>query len=181
MNIEQLTLHVEQMAKQAAILDRQRGEHHVALFDERLFICRSRLLTPCVKEAKATLDAITREQYEGKLTALRAEYLTERLVAQIAAIQREISTTTIRKNEIKHSSHFRKPINVLYQELAQHQEWARRLREMVLEKEQAVSSSPSIQRAEAQQALLATEQRLKRCEAALLKLENQIMYREKHQ
>ncbi|NMS30541.1 primosomal replication protein, partial [Vibrio parahaemolyticus] len=104
MNISQLQENLEQMAKQAAVLDRQRGEHHVPLFDERLFGCRSRLLTPCVKEAKATLDAIVREQNEGKLTALRAEYLTERLVAQIGAIQREISTTKIRKNEIKHSS-----------------------------------------------------------------------------
>ena len=181
MNIEQLSQHLEQMSKQAAILDRQRGEHHVPLFDERLFSCRSRLLTPCVKEAKATLATITREQRENMLTAQRAEYLTERLVAQISAMQREISTTKIRKNEIKHSSHFRKPINVLYQELAQHQEWARRLREMVFEKEQAVAHSPSFNRAEAQKALLATEQRLARCEAALLKLENQITYREKHQ
>ncbi|MBO0217066.1 primosomal replication protein, partial [Vibrio sp. Vb2880] len=86
---------------------------------------------------------------------------------------REISTTKIRKNEIKHSSYFRKPINVLYQELAQHQEWARRLREMVLEKERAVESAPSFMRADPQKVLLATEQRLARCEAALLKLENQ--------
>ncbi|MCV5334423.1 primosomal replication protein, partial [Escherichia coli] len=65
MNISQLQENLEQMAKQAAVLDRQRGEHHVPLFDERLFGCRSSLLTPCVKEAKATLDAIVREQNEG--------------------------------------------------------------------------------------------------------------------
>ncbi|MEF1341485.1 primosomal replication protein PriC, partial [Vibrio rotiferianus] len=82
---------------------------------------------------------------------------------------------------IKHSNHFRKPINVLYQELAQHQEWARRLREMVLEKERAVEMAPSFARTEAQKVLLATEQRLQRCEAALLKLENQITHREKNQ
>ncbi|WP_423839681.1 primosomal replication protein [Vibrio mytili] len=181
MNIEQLSQNLDHMAKQAAVLDRQRGEHHVPLFDERLFSCRSRLLTPCVKEAKATLATILREQAENMLTSQRAEYLTERLVAQISAMQREISTTKIRKNEIKHSSHFRKPINALYQELAQHQEWARRLREMVLDKERALASATSFQRAEAQKVLLATEQRLARCEAALLKLENQITYREKHQ
>ncbi|HDM8224134.1 TPA: primosomal replication protein [Vibrio campbellii] len=181
MNIKQLSESLNQMSNQAAMLDRQRGEHHVPLFDERLFHCRSRFLTPCVKEANATLDAIIREQNEGKLTALRAEYLTERLVAQITAIQREISTTKIRKGEIKHSSHFRKPINVMYQELAQHQEWARRLREMVLEKQIAVEMAPSFARAEAQKVLLTTEQRLERCEAALLKLENQITHREKNQ
>ncbi|EDP59042.1 primosomal replication protein [Vibrio sp. AND4] len=181
MNIKQLSENLTQMSNQAAVLDRQRGEHHVYLFDERLFHCRSRLLTPCVKEANTTLDTIIREQDEGKLTALRAEYLTERLVAQITAIQREISTTKIRKGEIKHRSHFRKPINLLYQELAQHQEWARRLREMVLEKQHAVEVAPSFARAEAQKVLIATEKRLERCEAALLKLENQITHREKNQ
>ncbi|MDF2153654.1 primosomal replication protein [Vibrio sp. CAU 1672] len=181
MNITQLSEKLDQAEKQAAQLDRQRGEHHVPLFDERLFSCRSRLLTPCVKEARGTLDTILREQKEQVLTSLRAEYLTERLIAQITAIQREISTLKIRKSEIKHSSHFRKPINVLYQELAQHQEWARRLREMVLEKQHALDTAPSYLRAEAQKILLATEQRLERCEAAVLKLENQITYREKNQ
>ncbi|NMT17804.1 prepilin peptidase, partial [Vibrio parahaemolyticus] len=33
MNISQLQENLEQMAKQAAVLDRQRGEHHVPLFD----------------------------------------------------------------------------------------------------------------------------------------------------
>ena len=58
MNIKQLSENLEQMSNQAAALDRQRGEHHVPLFDERLFHCRSRLLVPCVKEATATLDSI---------------------------------------------------------------------------------------------------------------------------
>ncbi|MDF4356155.1 primosomal replication protein, partial [Vibrio parahaemolyticus] len=40
MNIEQLSQSLEHMANQAATLDRQRGEHHVPLFDERLFSCR---------------------------------------------------------------------------------------------------------------------------------------------
>ena len=181
MNLKQLAQSLEGISKQAAILDRQRGEHHVPLFDERLFSCRSRLLVPCVKETCATLDSIMREKEQNKLTLLRADYLTERLVAQISAIQREISTTRLRKGEIKHSSHFRKPINVLYQELAQHQEWARRLRQLVIEKQIAASASTGFNKTEAQNVLLATEKRLERCEAALLKLENQITYREKNQ
>ncbi len=103
------------------------------------------------------------------------------MVAQFSAIQRELSTTTIRKNEIKHASHYRKPINVLYQELAQHQEWTRRLKEMVLEKQKELDTAPAFLRTQAQQALLATEQRLERCQAAMLKIENQITYREKNQ
>ncbi|WP_171972096.1 primosomal replication protein PriC, partial [Vibrio panuliri] len=63
---------LEQLAVQAAELDRSRGEHHQALFDERLFHGSSRLLVPCVKEAQATLTTLMREQESGKLTALRA-------------------------------------------------------------------------------------------------------------
>lgn len=178
---DQLAEILNTLAGQAAQLDRKRGEHHQPLFDERLFHTRSQLLVPCVAEARTTFDSIIREQQSGRLTALRAEYLTERLLAQIAAIQRELSTQTIRKHEIKHSSYYRKPINVLYQELAQHQEWERRLKQMVRDKEVALENAPAMTRQQAQQALIATEQRLVRCQAAKLKLEQQITYREKNQ
>ncbi|MFB9134430.1 primosomal replication protein [Vibrio olivae] len=177
----QLKKTLEQLDIQAAALDRQRGEHHLPLFDERLFRGQARLLTPCVQEARSTYDSILRESQNNLLTAERAEFLTERLVAQIGAIQRELATTSIRKSEPKHSSYYRKPINKLYQELAQHQEWERRLKDMVMEKEYLLSHSSLGQQQEAQQVLLATEQRLKRCQAAKLKLENQITYRERNQ
>ncbi|OLQ85685.1 primosomal replication protein, partial [Vibrio panuliri] len=141
----------------------------------------SGLLVPCVKEAQATLTTLMREQESGKLTALRAEYLSERLFSQLSAIQRELATQSIRKQEPKHHSHFQKPINKLYQELAQHQEWERRLMDMVLDKQQALNSAPPFAQQQAQQALLATEQRLQRCRDAKNKLENQITYRERNQ
>lgn len=178
---EQLSSTLTQLALDAAQLDRQRGEQYQSLFDERLFRCKGRLLVPCAEEAKSTFDTILREEQAGMLTAGRAEYLTEHLLAQISAIQRELSTQNIRKNAPRHHHHFRKPINELYQDLAQHQEWERRLIDMVREKERALSTAPSFQQHEAQKALLATEQRLKRCQEAKVKLEKQITYREKHQ
>ncbi|KJY83199.1 prepilin peptidase [Vibrio galatheae] len=179
--VKQLQPTLEQLAVNAAALDRQRGEHHLPLFDERLFQCRAKLLVPCVKEIQATLDSIIREENAGKLTPMRAEYLTERLLAQISAIKRELATTTIRKHEPKHSSYYRKPINELYQHLAQHQEWERRLMEMVRDKELALQYAPPFQQQSAQQSLIATEQRLKRCQEAKLKIEKQITYRERNQ
>lgn len=170
-----------QLAQHAAALDRQRGEQHQPLFDERLFRCKARLLVPCTEEAQSTFDTIVREEQAKLLTAGRAEYLTERLLSQISAIQRELSTPDIRRQAPRHPHHFRKPINELYQELAQHQEWERRLMEMVRAKEQALATAPSFQQQAAQQALIATEQRLKRCQEAKIKLEKQITYREKHQ
>lgn len=172
---------LEQLKQHAAQLDRQRGEHHQPLFDAVLFHCHGKLLTPCVQEAQSTLGTILREQDAGKLTQARAEYLTERLLAQISAIQRELSTQSIRKTEPKHSSYYRKPISDLYQDLAQHQEWERRLMEMVRDKQYAVDSAPAFQKQAAQQALLTVEQRLKRCQTAKAKIEKQITYREKNQ
>lgn len=91
------------------------------------------------------------------------------------------STQSIRKSEPKHSSYYRKPISDLYQDLAQHQDWERRLMEMVRDKQYALEQASVFQKQAAQQALLAVEQRLKRCQEAKAKIEKQITYREKHQ
>ncbi|MZI92782.1 prepilin peptidase [Vibrio sp. CAIM 722] len=172
---------LETLSVQAANLDRQRGEHHLPLFDDILFHCHAKLLTPCVQETKSTLESLIREQDSKRLTQSRAEYLTERLLAQISAIQREISTTSVRSHEPKHASYYRKPISTLYQELAQHQEWERRLADMVQDKQYALDNAPFNEKQIAQSALLAVEQRLKRCQTAKTKLENQITYRERNQ
>ncbi|GAM68778.1 primosomal replication protein N prime prime [Vibrio sp. JCM 19236] len=70
-SFSELKQKLEQMKFDAAHLDRQRGEHHLPLFDSSLFTCRSRLLTPCVEEATATFSAIEREQQQKLLTAQR--------------------------------------------------------------------------------------------------------------
>ncbi len=181
MNFTDVEQRLEQFALQAAEVDRIRGEHHQALFDEHLFSRKSRLLVPYVKEAKSTLQTLISERNANRLTDLRAAYLAERLVSQIEALQRELSTVSIRKNELKHKHHFRRPINEIYQDLAQHKEWERRLMEMVLDKTRILDASSSFDQQEAQKHLLATEQRLKRCQEAIIKLENQITYREKNQ
>ncbi|MBE3652893.1 prepilin peptidase [Vibrio navarrensis] len=180
MTLKEVAGKLEQMAVQAIELDRLRGEHHAPLFDERLFSCRAHLLTPCVEEAEATLETLIREQNEQMLTSKRAQFLSERLLAQLAAISRELLADTVtRKDEIAPMSYSRKPINLLYQELAQHQEWRRRLRELVTEKQRALAMASAPGRAQAQQALLVAEQRLSRCQAAILKIENQITDQEK--
>lgn len=167
------------LSKQAAQRDRIKGEHHQALFDEHLFKCRARLLVPCVTETKSTYQSIMREQQAKRLTQLRAEHLTQLLLAQLEAIQRELATQNIRHNEIKHRSYYRKPISELYQDLSQHQEWEMRLRDSVLQKNNQVNSCSSFERAQTQKELLVVEQRLERCQAAKLKIEKQITYRER--
>lgn len=163
----------------AAQIDRQRGEHHRPLFDEVLFHCHGKLLTPCVQEAHSTLQALLREKESGRLTPLRAQYLSERLLAQIAALTRELSTQNVRKKEPKPQVYFKKPINDLYQELAQHQDWERRLMDLVRDKAMLLEQTPPVHKHSAQQALLQAEQRLNRCREAKIKIEKRISVQER--
>ncbi|MFH4663457.1 primosomal replication protein [Vibrio cidicii] len=180
MKLKEVAEKLEQMAVQAIELDSLRGEHHASLFDEQLFSCRAHVLTPCVEEAKATLETLMREQNEQILTSQRAQFLSERLLTQLAAISRELLADKVtRKDASVAMNYSRKPINLLYQELAQHQEWRRRLRELVTEKQRALAMASAPDRAQAQQALLVAEQRLARCQAAIVKIENQITDQEK--
>ncbi len=169
--------HLNELAHRAEKLDTQRGEHHKPLFDDQLFHGKSKLLTPCVNEAKATFEALNREN----LTEVRAHFLSEYFVAQIEAITRELSTTAIRSNEIKHSSYYRKPINHLYQELSQHNEWERRLKLQVHAKQNELDNAPAYLQQQIQNVLMTAEQRLARCQQAKISLENRIHYRERNQ
>lgn len=179
--IKQLTSTLDELTAKASSLDDERGKHHLPLFDEQLFQCKATFLVPCIEETRQTLASLIREDDTGKLTPARAEYLTERLISQIEAIQRELATTKIRKHEPKHDSYYQKPINELYQNLAQHQEWERRLKEMVREKQLQLEHAPPLQKPALQNALAATEQRLSRCQASKIKIEKQITYRERNQ
>ncbi|MGF1765026.1 primosomal replication protein [Aliivibrio kagoshimensis] len=172
---------LEQLSITAAQIDRTRGEQHTYLFDERLFSCRSRLLVPCVNESKSLLKSMINEQSAGLLTTARAEHLCEKLIAQIQAMQREIKTQSIRSSEPKHYSHFRKPIGEMHQDLAQHKEWERRLILMVKDKEQQLQRCYSLKdQPTIQKELLSTEQRLEKCQQAMIKLEQRIAYREQN-
>ncbi|NOH79535.1 prepilin peptidase [Vibrio sp. RE86] len=179
--IKQLNSTLDALSIKASSLDEERGKHHLPLFDEQLFQCKATLLVPCVEETQQTLTSLIREEETGKLTPTRAEYLTERLISQIEAIQRELATTKIRRHEPKHNSYYQKPINELYQNLAQHQEWERRLKEMVSEKEHQLKHAPAFQKPTLKNALAATEQRLSRCQESKLRIEKQITYRERNQ
>ncbi|SON49058.1 primosomal replication protein [Vibrio tapetis] len=169
--------HLNDLDLQAKKLDAQRGEHHKPLFDEQLFHGGSTLLSPCIDEARATFEALNKEN----LTKTRASFLAEHMVAQIAAITRELSTVSIRSNEIKHSSYYRKPINQLYQELSQHNEWERRLKLQVHNKQAEMEQAPAYLQRQIQNVLMTAEQRLARCQQAKVSLENRIHYRERNQ
>ncbi|MBC7004766.1 primosomal replication protein [Photobacterium sp. BZF1] len=169
-----------QLAHEAASTDRKRGEAPRPLFDEQLFHCRSKLLVPCVNEIRDEIRALNREHKAGKLHPSRTQHVCERIVSQIQAVQRELATQQIRKNEPKRSAGWRKPIHELYQDLAQHQDWERRLAAMQRDKELMIARCTTLaEQQKMQKEVLALEGRLARCRTALAKIEKDISLRER--
>ncbi|WP_434355998.1 primosomal replication protein [Parasalinivibrio latis] len=182
MDLATLNNLLTEMAKQAAQTDRSRKEGWEPLFDEQLFYCRSSLLTPYVAEAKHNLETLETEQRENRLSAARASHLCERLLNQVTALKREQSTGRLR-TKFRNTT-YRKPsvtARQLYENLAQHREWERRLENMVREEELRHANCASWDEQQAcQQKILATESRLQRCRDAITNIEKQIAKKERY-
>lgn len=180
MDLSNLKAQLQTLANQAADIDRRRGESAKPLFDERLFTCLSRLLTPCVMEAQAVVTTLEREHSAGKLSGLRAEHLCEKLLNQIGALQREIATQPLRAQEKALAPKPKASISQLYQDLAQHQGWERRLADMVRDAEARIGQCYTlVEQQQAQHQLLTLEKRLARCREAKQKIESRISFRER--
>ncbi|WP_038178596.1 primosomal replication protein PriC [Vibrio rhizosphaerae] len=165
---------------QVTQLDEQRGEQQYPLFDPQLFRCKSQLLGPCLSELKNTYREIVQSHEHQRLTTTQATYLTEKLLNQLNAIQRELATAELRKKE-SHGLPRETSVSALYQELAQHQDWERRLQEMIFEQEQQLEAKPMTptEKKSCQQAILALEQRLIRCQKSRQRIENKITAKER--
>lgn len=164
------------LANTAKKLDAQRGVQSRTLFDDKLFRCRSRLLSPCVQEAFATYKTIlskNESSNNGKeaLTPRQAEYLTQQLIDQISAISREISTNLRSENE----STQRQSLKTLQHNLIQHQEWEHRLKILVDEKQNIVSVTTIDNKHAAVTALNTAKDRLTRCHQSKKEIEEQII------
>lgn len=176
---EQLIPIIQSLEENAKAIDNKFGEHTSARFDRTLFQCNSKLLLPCVKELNQTFNELAKEiDSTGKNTPSTIEYLSERLLNQISAIQREIATVGLRRKEPKV---FIKgyTLDDLYQQLSQHQDWERRLQQMLLDKSDTLTSSVPEHRQAIQQQIINLEQRLARCQQAKNQLEKKIALRER--
>lgn len=180
MKLNLIKTQLDILCNQAQQIDQSRGENSKPLFDQKLFSCQTRLLLPCAREAQKILETLEQEQKNGHLSAERAEHLCEKLLNQISALKREMATLSIRQQEKRFSSKPNISINQLYQNLAQHQEWERRLENMVFDAQSQIDSSTDpIQRQALQQHMIASENRLARCRKAKYEIEMKITHLEK--
>lgn len=165
--LQQLDARVEQLACALAPLAETRTRR--ARFDSQMFYCQSTRLGDYLPELRQTLAQLKQCATESDGDRLR--WLAERVVLQIGALQREIATQPLRRQDSARQS----PAEKRYQKLAEHQEFERRLLAMISERESQLGQQETLlQQRKIQQELEALEARLLRCRSALKQIEQEI-------
>lgn len=138
-------------------------------FDRQLFQCHGTRLRDYLEEVAHNVHAL--RQLVADQRTDRVLFVTEKLVAQIGALQRELSTLTLRQQETGLAP---APVDI-YQKLAQHQDYERRLNLMVQDRESQLDRAVTLQQQQQlQREIVVLEGRLARCRQALGRLERQL-------
>ncbi|MCP1437847.1 primosomal replication protein N'' [Erwinia persicina] len=170
--LEQLEAKLEELAQTIAPHANQRTAK--ARFDSQLFHCHGTRLADYLQEARQSM-ALLRQSVNGHRTE-RVAWMAERVVLQISALQRELATLKLRNSETRPEP---EPEN-LYEKLAKHQDYERRLRAMVADRESQLAHQETLaQQRKLQQEIAALEGRLQRCLLALKKIERAIENRDR--
>ncbi|OTA21299.1 prephenate dehydrogenase [Xenorhabdus beddingii] len=140
-------------------------------FERTLFHHHSNKLGGYLQEIKQNM-----EQLKSCVNDLRIEqvkFLSERLVTQIEALKRELSTQALRKQEEKFER--RSQERDLYQRLAEHQDYERRLMTMIDDRELQLNKQNTLtDKYKLQKEIAALAGRLARCRQALMRIEKSI-------
>lgn len=144
-----------------------------ARFDEVLFHTKGKTLKDYLAEVQSNMHQLTLNVEQGKRE--RVSFLAERLVAQIAALQRELATKDLRRNDplpAKQQNY--------YQQLSTHQDYERRLQSMIQDREAASLRQTTLaSQQKLQREVAALEGRLQRCRQALTRIERMIERQER--
>lgn len=171
MNTKNLLQALEQQVKQLTqnIADTPAISVTQPRFDNQLFHQRDARLSHYLAEVEKNFSGLKQEVQKGRQE--QVAFLAERIVTQITALQRELATLILREKNITKV----KPGTDAYQTLAEHQDYERRLQEMLRDKESLLFKQTTIDAQQKSQKELATlEGRLMRCRQALRRIEKQI-------
>lgn len=143
-------------------------------FDRQLFQSYGTRLRDYLSEVEQNFQSLCHLVAENRTE--RVAFMTEKLVAQIGALQRELSTQALRRQEEKTSVAI---ASDLYQKLAEHQDYERRLNLMIQDRESQLNRATTLSaQQQLQREVAALEGRLARCRQALARLERQVERRE---
>jgi primosomal replication protein N'' len=169
--LQQLNQQIELLRTEVESLNTFNQQHAIQRFDNQLF-------HPMLKSPKEYFDEIIQNytfltvQVDGGHIEQSA-FLAEKLVAQMTALQREIATQSLRRSEVKQND---KVISQdLYQKLAQYQDYRRRLKNMLRDKESRLSQQQNhADRRSVEKEIAVLEGRYGRCCQAIQSLEANI-------
>lgn len=169
--LQQLEVQLEQLAH--AVEPHANKRTAQARFDHQLFHCHTTRLGDYLLEIRKTLAQLTQSVNDNRTESVA--WMAERVVLQMSALQREIATQKMRSSE-----HGPVPIKEnLYEKLAEHQDFERRLRAMIGDRESLLAQQETLrQQQQLQRELAALEGRLQRCLQALKRIERAIENRE---
>ncbi|MEH0832210.1 primosomal replication protein [Pectobacterium cacticida] len=165
--LQQLEQHIKTLAKALEPL----ADHSVpqSRFDRQLFSCYGTRLRDYRAEVEQNFQAIKSLAAEQRTD--RVAFLAEKLVSQIAALQRELATQSLRTQE----SGSVPQQSDIYHKLAEHQDYERRLLAMIQDRESLLIMQTHFnEQQRLQKELAALEGRLSRCRQSLSRLERQI-------
>ena len=169
--LQALRTRIEELAVAIAPLSHQRASQ--ARFDRKLFATHSTQLKDYLLEVRMNMDKLQYSVEQARTD--QVAFLAEKLVVQLAALQRELATKELRKSErqLPEAENY-------YQKLATHQDYERRLQTMINDREsQHAVQTTLIGQQKLQREILALEGRLQRCRQALARLERVIERRER--
>ncbi|HEY1843452.1 MAG TPA: primosomal replication protein [Buttiauxella sp.] len=169
--LQALDARVAELAAAIEPLSMQRAAQ--ARFDNKLFSTRSTQLKDYLAEVKANFAQLELSVKTGKTE--QVAFVAERLVAQIAALTRELATWKMRESEPQ------KPVpENLYEKLSTHQDYERRLQAMISDRESRLGMQTTLAaQQQLQQEIAAQEGRLQRCRQAITRIERAIERRER--
>lgn len=165
--LRQLNQSLEQLAARVAPVAMHRSRQ--ARFDSQLFHCHSTRLSDYLLELQKNHQQLQESVRENNTERVR--WLAERVVSQMAALQRELATETLRSKEQPEAPAKKSR----YESLAEHQDFERRLQAMVADRESLLGQQTTLpQQKKLQQEIAALEGRLQRCRQALKRIEREI-------
>ncbi|MTD27073.1 primosomal replication protein PriC [Erwinia sorbitola] len=170
--LQQLDMQFEQLARTVEPHANKRTGQ--ARFDIKLFHCHTTRLGDYLLEIRQTLEQLKQSVKDNRTESVA--WMAERVVMQMSALQRELATQTMRSNESRAA-----PVKEnLYEKLAEHQGFERRLRAMISDRESLLATQETLaQQQQLQRELAALEGRLQRCLQALKRIERGIENRER--
>ncbi len=143
-------------------------------FDQRLFSHRGARLCDYLLEIRKNMEQLRQVVAKNHLAAV--SFLTEKLVAQLSALQRELATQTLRTADYLPDTENN---NDVYQKIIKYQDYERRILAMIKNRETQLSQQTDLSAQQRiQRELAALDCRLIRCRQALKKSEGFIAHRE---